>query len=95
MIDVREIYSLSEFQRNTKDFLTRMKQSKMPVVLTINGKAEMIVQDAESYQEMLKRLERAEAIASIRLGIADFERGEEQDADVAFADVSRKHGIPR
>ena len=66
MLDLRDIHSLSEFQRNTKEFLQQMKQNKGPVVLTVNGKAEVVVQDAESYQEMLTRLERAEAIASIR-----------------------------
>jgi predicted transcriptional regulator len=36
-----------------------------------------VVQDAEAYQSLLDRLERAEAIAAIRQGLAEFERGEE------------------
>ena len=30
-------------------------------MLTVNGRAELVVQDAESYQLLLERLERAEA----------------------------------
>ena len=95
MINLQDIHSLSEFQRNTKDFLTRIKQSKTPLVLTVNGKAEVVVQDARSYQEMLERLERAEAIAAIRQGMEEFTRGEGRDAREAFEELRQKHGIPR
>lgn len=40
------------------------------------GKVEVVVQNAESYQETLDRLERAEALAAIRRGILDFENGD-------------------
>ncbi len=95
MISIEDIYSLSEFQRNTKDFLARMKQSRTPVVLTVNGKAEVVVQDAASYQEMLNRLERAEAVSAIRQGITDFANGNDVDADEALEKIRTKHGISR
>jgi prevent-host-death family protein len=63
MIDLREIRSVTEFQRNIKDYIERLKKKKTPLVLTVNGKAELVVQDAESYQVMLERLERAETLA--------------------------------
>jgi hypothetical protein len=47
MIDLsQDIHSLSDFKRQTAKFRTRLKKTGNPVVLTINGKAEMIVQDA-------------------------------------------------
>ncbi len=95
MIDLRDIHSLSEFQRNAKEFIKQMKQSKSPLALTINGKAELIVQDAGSYQEMRERLERAEALAAIRQGMEEFARGEGQDAREALDALRQKHGIPR
>ena len=58
MIDLREIRSVTEFQRNIKDYVSRLKKQKTPLVLTVNGRAELVVQDAESYQEILDRLER-------------------------------------
>ena len=95
MLDLRDIHSLSEFQRNTKEFLQHMKLNRGPVVLTVNGRAEVVVQDAESYQEILTRLERAEAIAAIQRGMKDFENGDSQDAIEAFEEIRQKHGIPR
>ena len=62
MIDLREVRSVTEFQRNIKEYIGRLKRKKTPLVLTVNGRAELVVQDAESYQTMLDRLERAETI---------------------------------
>ncbi len=38
----------------------RMKKTKEPVFLTVNGKAANIVQDAESHLQLLEMEERAE-----------------------------------
>ncbi len=56
MLDLkRDITSLSNFQRNTREFLQGLKESARPLVLTVNGKAELVVQDAEAYQRLLDR----------------------------------------
>jgi hypothetical protein len=75
MIDVRNIYSLSDFVRNTKSHVQRPKDSKAPEVLTVNGRAELVVQDAESYQAMLDELERARFIESLVAAERDYEAG--------------------
>lgn len=76
MINLTEIHSLTDFQRNTKEHIARLKASGQPLVLTVNGKAELVVQDAESYQNMLDLADRAEAIEAIREGLASAARGE-------------------
>ena len=50
MLDTREIHSLTDFLRNHKAHVTRLKETHAPEVLTVNGKAEVVVQDAASYQ---------------------------------------------
>jgi hypothetical protein len=62
--------------RNIKDYVGRLKANKTPLVLTVNGRAERVGQDAESYQLILERLERVETLASIRRGREQFDRGE-------------------
>ena len=64
MIDLREVRSLTEFLRNARDFVLELKEKRSPLVLTVNGRAEVVVQDAASYQELLDRLHRAEATAA-------------------------------
>ncbi len=48
-----------------------MKQTGEPIVLTVNGNAEVVVQDAKSYQQLLEKIEKLEAIAGIKQGLAD------------------------
>jgi prevent-host-death family protein len=95
MIDLREIRSVTEFQRNIKDYVGRLKQRKTPLVLTVNGRAELVVQDAESYQELLDRLERAESLAAIRKGMVQFDRGEGIALGEAEKKLRKKHGFSR
>lgn len=48
MLDTRNIYPLSDFQHNAKDFISQLKKSQKPIVLTVNGKAALVIQDAEA-----------------------------------------------
>ena len=93
MIDLTEIRSLTDFQRNTKEHIARLKATGQPLVLTVNGKAELVVQDAESYQHMLDSLDRTEAIEGIRRGLEDVENGRTQPLREALDEISRKHDI--
>ncbi len=95
MIDLREIRSVTEFQRNIKDYVGKLKENKTPLVLTVNGRAELVVQDAESYQMILDRLERAETIANIRIGMEQIKRGEGIPFEVAEERLRKKHGFSR
>jgi prevent-host-death family protein len=50
MLDItKDIQSLTTFRRQSNQFLKQLKKSKRPVVLTVNGKAAAIVQDAKAY----------------------------------------------
>jgi prevent-host-death family protein len=93
MIDLREVRSVTEFQRNIKGYVGRLKRKKSPLVLTVNGRAELVVQDAASYQEMLDRLEHAETVAAIRRGIQQAERGEGIPLKEADKRLMKKHGF--
>ena len=95
MIDLREIRSVTEFQRNIKDYVSRLKKKKSPLVLTVNGRAALVVQDAASYQEILDRLERAETVAAIRRGIDQADRGEGISLEEAENQLRKKHGFSR
>ncbi len=95
MIDLREVRSVTEFQRNLKDYVGRLKEKKTPMVLTVNGRAEVVVQDADSYQALLDRLERAETIAAIRQGMEEFERGEAIPLKQAERRLQKRHGFSR
>lgn len=93
MLDIaNDIRSLSDFKRNTSELLDRLKKTGNPLVLTINGKAEVVVQDAEVYQELL---ERVATVEGIQRGLADVKSGRTKPARAVFNRLRRKHGIPR
>jgi prevent-host-death family protein len=76
MLDIaKDIQSLSHFKRNTAHVLKQMKESGNPVVLTVNGKAELVVQDAAAYQRLLDLAEKAEMMEFLREAKADADAG--------------------
>ncbi|MGC2163373.1 MAG: type II toxin-antitoxin system Phd/YefM family antitoxin [Silvibacterium sp.] len=95
MIDLREIRSVTDFQRNAKQYVGKLKKSGMPLVLTVNGRAELIVQDAASYQGLLDRLEELEVVAAIRVGLEDVKSGRVQPARKALKDLGTKLAVHR
>jgi Antitoxin Phd_YefM, type II toxin-antitoxin system len=58
MIRPEDIGSLTDFSRNTKAHLKRLKRTGRTELLTVNGKAEVVVQSASAYQRLLTSLEK-------------------------------------
>jgi prevent-host-death family protein len=96
MLDITEdIQSLTAFRRRSGEFMKQLKKTKRPVVLTVNGKAEAVVQDAGAYQRLLDIAARADVHEAIRQGLADAARGRTRPAREVFAEMRRERGIPR
>jgi prevent-host-death family protein len=77
MLDInRDIHPLTDFKRNTPEFLAQLRKTGEPVVLTINGKAELVVQDARSYQKLRELAQRLETIEAVRESLGSLKRGE-------------------
>ncbi len=69
----RDIQSLSTFKRNTNELMKQIKETGNPLVLTVNGKAELIVQDAVSYQKLLDSIEELKAIIKQKQSLESLE----------------------
>ena len=90
MIDLRDIKSVTEFQKNIRSYVQKLKGSRTPMVLTVNGKAELIVQDAESYQQLLEEVERARFVTAVNKGIQEMEAGLGRNAREALGELRAK-----
>jgi len=76
MLDVSsDVRSSSGLKKNTSEFLRQLREAGRPVVLTIDGKAELVVQDARSYQELLELIERVEKIEALRISVEEMRAG--------------------
>ena len=96
MIDIsKDIRSLSDFKRNTTEFVREMQETGKPVVLTVHGRSELVVQDATSYQKLLELVDRLEAIEGIKKGLEEADRGEGVTLEEFDKEMRRKYEIPR
>jgi PHD/YefM family antitoxin component YafN of YafNO toxin-antitoxin module len=89
MIALQDIRSLTDFQRNTKAHLKRLKSTGRPVVLTVNGRAELIVQNAAAYEETV------DAIRGIQRGLDAMKEGTGKPFRQALDEIRAQHKIPR
>ena len=89
----RDIQSLSTFKRNTNELINQMKETGNPMVLTVNGKAELVVQDAAAYQKLLDTLEKLETLIGIKKGFEDIAIGNTQPLNNFIEEMQQKYGI--
>ena len=86
----RDINSLSNFKRETPKFLEQLRDTKAPIVLTLNGVSEIVVQSVAGYQELLDRLEEFETEAVIVAGLQDIREGKCVPAFPALDELQKK-----
>ena len=82
-----DINSLSNFKRNTPEFLRQLKKTGQPVVLTINGKAELVVQDTGSYQKLLEVAERVEELEALQEAVDEMKAGKGTPIEEMFEEM--------
>ena len=91
----QDIQALTTFRNNSSAFLRRLKKTKRPVILTVNGKAAAVVQDAAAYQRLLDIAAQADASEGIRQGREDVAKGRTTPAREALKSFRRDHGLSR
>ena len=90
-----DIQSLTAFRRRSSQFLRQIKKSRRPVILTVNGKAAAVIQDAEAYQRLLDIAAGADAREGIRQGLEQARKGKTRPVEKFFKEFEAKHGLQR
>ena len=75
MLDTRHFHPMSDFLRNHKAHVARLKATRTPEVLTVNGRAEVVILDTQSYEDLMERLRHTEAVSAIRAVIQSANSG--------------------
>ena len=91
----KDIQPMTNFRNHSAEFLRHMRQTRRPVVLTVNGRAAAVVQDAESYQLLLDLAAEASVAEGIRQGMEDVRAGRTRPAEDVFKELRAEFGIPR
>jgi prevent-host-death family protein len=89
-----ELHSLADFQRNPSEYLDRVRKTREPLFLTANGRSEIVLMDAESYQRMIDTIDYVEAVEGVRRGLEDVEAGRTRPASEFFEELRQKFNIP-
>jgi PHD/YefM family antitoxin component YafN of YafNO toxin-antitoxin module len=92
--NVQDEATLANFTSNPKPYLEKLRQSGEPLVLTVDGHADVVLQDAASYQLIRKQIERMEVIAAVKESLKDVAAGRTRPVREALAELSRKHNLP-
>jgi len=88
MINVSEdIQSVTAFKRNTNGMMKKLRKTGRPLVLTVKGKAEMVVLDPVTYQHVADHLD---TIASIRRGLEQAQKGLGRPVDEVFDELEKE-----
>lgn len=91
----KDIQPMTYFRNHSAEAMHHLRTTKRPMVLTINGKAAAVVQDAEAYQHLLDLAAEANAHEGIRQGLDDLKHGRTSAAHAVFDDLRAAHGLAR
>ena len=70
-------------------------KTRRPIILTVNGKPEAVVQSAAEYQRLVDIAASADVDEGIRQGLEDMREGRTCPADEVFEEMRRKYAISR
>lgn len=91
MFKSADIHTVTDFSRKPAEHIKRLSESKRPELLTVNGKAAVVVQDAETYEKMAALADYADSVLHIRQSLSEDGRSLE-DFTLEF---EARHGIIR
>ena len=86
----KDIQAVTTFRNNSAAFLEQLKRTKRPMILTVNGKAAAVVQDAAAYQRLLDVAAQADVNEGVRQGLEDVKEGRVTPAREALTAFRRR-----
>lgn len=92
----RDIQTLSEFKQNASKLVKQVQETGEPVVLTVNGKPAALLQNLDSYQEMVDEREYRETVLALREALADIENADNWAThEEVFANIRARYNITK
>lgn len=90
----RDIQTVSEFKQNASKLVKQVQRTKQPLLLTVNGKPAVVLQDVDTYQAMASRREYDLTVAAIKEAMVDWDTSENWSThEEVFAELRDRNGI--
>jgi prevent-host-death family protein len=90
-----DVQPLTAFRDNPAAVIERLKSTRRPITLTVDGKPEVVVQEAAAYQRLLNLAAEADEDRAIQRGLEDMHAGRTRPLDEVFDEMREKYAIPR
>ena len=87
MYTTNDIYPVSDFNRKTSEHIKRVQETKRPEILTVNGKAAVVIVDPESYDKMAQNQELLHSLKNIAIADEQHENGQGRPAQQVFEEL--------
>lgn len=84
MYTTSDIYPVSDFNRKTSEHI---KRTKRPEVLTVNGKAAVVMVDPESYDQLIQNHDLLQSIKNIAIANEQHDNGQAKPAKQVFQEL--------
>ncbi len=85
MYTTRDIYPVSDFNRKPAEHIKRLQETRRPEVLTVNGKAAVVMMDHETYDKLAHDAALFQRLERIVQASAQHDKGEAMPAKEAFS----------
>jgi len=89
---IEDIKSVSEFKRQLRQVFSQLHRTRRPVVITVNGRPDVVLLDAAVFERTLNTLNLRALLAE---GEADVAAGRTRSARAAVRSLRRAKKIPR
>ena len=82
-----DIKSVSELKKNTNDIFEQMHRTGRPIVITVNGKPDVVLMDVEVFEKKLRALNLSVLLAEAEI---DVREGRTRPARDFLAELKRE-----
>ena len=85
-----DIYPVSDFNRKPAEHIKRLQETKKPEILTVNGKAAVVLVDPESYDQLTHNAELIRTLEQLARANAEYKNGKSQSLHEAFTELKEE-----
>lgn len=90
MYTTSDIYPVSDFNRKPSSHIKRLQQTKKPEILTVNGKAAVVMIDPESYDQLARDAELSRTLGQIALANEQHNKGLAKPINQVFKELTEE-----
>ena len=85
-----DIYPVADFNRKPSEHIKRVQETKKPELLTVNGKAAVVLVDPESYDEMTRNQDLLQTLKAMAVANEQHETGQAKPAQQVFETLKKE-----